>query len=748
MKQTINVGSVVDDGTGDYLRASSIKTRDNFDEIYRNLGDGANIFAAGAWRTWRYSATFLNGDTTWDDANREAYFDEDGNGRGPYLNLRFGESWVIDTSIASVELQLPPGVEEVDYGKSIRIRDARGTWDRFKVTIKPDPRDSIKRVAGSSSVELGKSVEFTDAYQDLELVFTPPRHWEYVAQKYVNGLTFGDVPSVLRRAILAREGQRDFNIEAELGGEYNSSAVEVYRRGNLMYYGSAGLQDASDYGSIPLHTVPAWIPNNPNAYMVGDLVVGQAGTAYDDRIWQCNTEHNSTGAWEPTYWTEFADKPDYAEFAGSTAYTAGTIVYQTIDTYDELFECLVAHTSAAGTTDLTTDNRWRQITNGDLAPLDGRTIRLRLGAVEGDPIACVTYLADVSSFRSSYVMRSIQVVDEGHLAVEAVPGQIVSRVLEDGMQLTLADFAFPAYTQYNTETLEVLVNGTLLIPANTAGLGDANSGTDYDYDTIQDADGRWNGLQFNEPLVDSDIVTIRWFDNVIGTLLTWDEGQDNIQSRSRDIFVSRDDWSEIRRTNTMTYSDPANPNAGNATIDPDAEVNAPGSNLTDLMKTIYPIGSVYINANNPNNPFDYMGFGTWVRYGEGQAIVGWNSQDDGTFHRNNNNGNIVQAGGTGGNIGVTLVAANIPELISTTNPNYANPGDRDIGDVTEQYSLVARSTASGGSINLNGCLGDPTDYTPLSYYAEEPIKVNHGNVAVAVDVVQPFITAYTWIRTE
>lgn len=748
MKQTINVGSVVDDGTGDYLRASSIKTRDNFDEIYNNLGDGSNIHAAGAWHTWRYATTFLNGDTTWDDAKREEYFDANGDGSGPYLNLRFGEAWIVDTSVASIELQLPPGVEEVDYGKSIRVRDARGTWGRFKVTVKPDARDSIKRIAGSTSIDLGKAVEFTTAYQDLELVFTPPRHWEYVAQKYVNGLTFGDVPSVLRRAILSRANQRDFNIEAELGGEYNKAAVEVYRRGNLMYYGNIGLVDESDYGSIPMHTVPDWISNNPEEYFAGDLVVGQTGTAYDDRIWQCNTQHSSTGAWQPTYWTEFADKPDWAQYATSTAYTIGTIVIATYDTFDETFECLVAHTSPSTAPDLRTDSNWRQITNGDLAPLDGRTIRLRIGANEGDPIACVTYLADVSSFRSSYVLRSVQVVDENHLAVEAVPGQIVSRALAVGMQLNLEDFGFAAYTQYNADTVEVLVNGKLFTKANTAGLGDSNSGTDYDYDTVQDANGRWNIIQFNDALIDSDIVTVRWFDNVIGTLMSWDEGTDNIQTRSRELFVSRDDWSEVRRFNTMTYDDVQNPSAGNATIEVTPEVSAPGSNLTDLMKTIYPVGSVYVNANNPNNPADYMGFGTWVRYGEGQAVVGWNSQDDGTFHRNNNNGNLVQAGGTGGSIGVTLVAENIPELISTTNPDYADKGARDIGDVTEQYPLVARSTASGGDINLNGCLGDPTDYTPLSYYAEEPIKVNHGNVAVAIDVVQPFITAYTWIRTE
>ena len=40
MKQNINIGNVVDDGTGDYLRKGGIKINENFDELYYELGDG------------------------------------------------------------------------------------------------------------------------------------------------------------------------------------------------------------------------------------------------------------------------------------------------------------------------------------------------------------------------------------------------------------------------------------------------------------------------------------------------------------------------------------------------------------------------------------------------------------------------------------------------------------------------------------------------------------------------------------
>ncbi len=745
MKQTINVGQIVDDGTGDYLRQGGIKTRDNINEIYNELGDGSRIYAAGAWHSWKYATKYINGDTTYNPDHADLYIDADGNGQGPDLHVNFGEAWTIDTSTGDVDVYLPSGVEEADYGKSIRLRDVKGTWDRYMVTVYPDPKDSIKRVAASSQRELAAGAEFTNAFQDLELVFTPPRHWEYVAQKYVTGLTFGDVPSVLRRAIISRQDQRDFNMSILLdGGVYNRAAVEVYRRGNLLYYGTE-LNDFSDFGSIPLHTVDDWVPSRSETYYVGDLVRGPSSR--NDRIWQCIVEHKATGSWDNTKWAEFSEFPDYKPYARNTAYSVGTIVTQVHSNFVQTFECLIAHTSPNSNVDLTTDSKWKQLTNDDLAPLDGKTIRLRLSANFGDPVAMVTYLSDVSSFRSSYTLKSVQVVDANNLNVEARPGSIVKKDLSVDKKFTLSDFGLPDYTQFNPDSLEVLLNGTLMTRPNTAGQGDSVSSTSFDYDYMQDDNGRWNTIVFEDNLRDEDIVTIRWFDNVIGTLLSWDEGDDNLQTRTREIFVSREDWVDVRRKNKIEYGDTDHPSAAVTQVITEPETIAPGSTLTSLMESIFPIGSIYTNANNPNNPRDYMGFGKWVRYAEGRAVVGWNSQDDGSFHRNNNNENIVQAGGTGGSIGVTLVKENIPELISTTNPTPGDKTSRDITNPNEQYSLVARAATAGGDINLNGCLGDPDSTTPLAYYAEEPIKVNHGQIAQSVNVTQPYITAYTWIRT-
>jgi len=53
-KQTINIGSVADDGTGSTLRAGGDIANDNFNEIYTKLGDGTTL----------YSLTFPNATDT------------------------------------------------------------------------------------------------------------------------------------------------------------------------------------------------------------------------------------------------------------------------------------------------------------------------------------------------------------------------------------------------------------------------------------------------------------------------------------------------------------------------------------------------------------------------------------------------------------------------------------------------------------------------------------------------------------
>jgi len=55
-KQTLNVGSSPNDGTGDTLRVASTKTNDNFDEIYSTFGNGTTLNATVGNATYATTA--------------------------------------------------------------------------------------------------------------------------------------------------------------------------------------------------------------------------------------------------------------------------------------------------------------------------------------------------------------------------------------------------------------------------------------------------------------------------------------------------------------------------------------------------------------------------------------------------------------------------------------------------------------------------------------------------------------------
>jgi hypothetical protein len=50
------------------------------------------------------------------------------------------------------------------------------------------------------------------------------------------------------------------------------------------------------------------------------------------------------------------------------------------------------------------------------------------------------------------------------------------------------------------------------------------------------------------------------------------------------------------------------------------------ANVPDLS-TLYPVGSVYINASVSTNPGTLLGFGTWAAFGAGRVLVGLDAGD-------------------------------------------------------------------------------------------------------------------------
>lgn len=124
-----------------------------------------------------------------------------------------------------------------------------------------------------------------------------------------------------------------------------------------------------------------------------------------------------------------------------------------------------------------------------------------------------------------------------------------------------------------------------------------------------------------------------------------------------------------------------------------------------MLETIYPVGSIYINAGVATNPGTLLGFGTWSAFGTGRTIVGVDSSDT----------DFDAVRETGGAKTHTLTVAEIPAHTHTVTMS-TNDTDSDRlseGHNTGTSTHETSSTGGGGA---------------------------HNNL-------QPYITAYMWRRT-
>lgn len=603
MKQNISVGNVVDDGTGDYLRKGGLKINNNFDELYYELGDGSTPFSAGAWKTWKVTD-------------------------GTTLNIKFGQSYVVNTQEGNINVVLPKGTP-ADYNKVVRLRDVFSTWNKEPVTVSPASGDTMK---GSAA-----PVIFNKNLQDLELVYCSPGRWEYLENKFVNKITSSDLSVVTSKSFIATEGQTDF-LDILEGNSYNVLNTQVYRRGNRLYYVA---------------------PNN----------------TYD------------------------ADNSDF----GSPGTAEGEIVI-----------------------------------------LNGKDIRLKVPCTEGETIVIETFLDGVSTFQSSYNRASIQMMSSDFTIDKSVSGVRWVGDLSTKTSITLDDLGISVGTNVNQYSLEIVLNGRLLTQAGDAnlplarcdgafGLSDAEcsangglwveSDADFSVSISNDLVSEFN---FDQPFEHGDILVVRWYNNNIGTTM----GIDEITAVTDERYVNSQET--VSLTNRIEYTDYANPSQKTKRAVAD-EIGVTISNVRMMFDSIYPIGTIYTNAHNPANPADYMGFGTWVLYGQGKALVGWNSDEsDPYFALNNNDLDSAgipshSAGGTVGATKVELKANNIPSLSSTDKVLIAD---------------------DNGTIVVGGCQFDPDSEGPgYDKYREGIVTVNPGTTtAVEVEIIQPSVTGYRWIR--
>ena len=145
--------------------------------------------------------------------------------------------------------------------------------------------------------------------------------------------------------------------------------------------------------------------------------------------------------------------------------------------------------------------------------------------------------------------------------------------------------------------------------------------------------------------------------------------------------------------------------------------------ITSGIAAAYPVGSIYINATNNTNPGTLLGIGTWVAFGAGRMMVGFNSSDP----------LFDAAEETGGSKDATLVSHT--HTATVTDPGHNHSFDTSSSYYTHTVNISKLSEGSTSSFTTN----NRTTGISVSNSTEGSSATNAN--------LPPYITVYLWKRT-
>lgn len=162
--------------------------------------------------------------------------------------------------------------------------------------------------------------------------------------------------------------------------------------------------------------------------------------------------------------------------------------------------------------------------------------------------------------------------------------------------------------------------------------------------------------------------------------------------------------------------------------------------IQSFIKTMYPVGSIYMSVN-ATNPSTYFG-GTWVAWGAGRVPVGINTSDS--------NFNTVEK--TGGAPTVTLTTAQMPAHTHTFTGSSATTSskgahthnigrDTDGGSGSSRYTVHSAGVSGAGGTSPTSSAGAHTHTVTAN-----GTNANTGGGG-AHSNLQPYIVCYMWKRT-
>jgi hypothetical protein len=141
-------------------------------------------------------------------------------------------------------------------------------------------------------------------------------------------------------------------------------------------------------------------------------------------------------------------------------------------------------------------------------------------------------------------------------------------------------------------------------------------------------------------------------------------------------------------------------------------------NKPAMLDVVYPIGSIYMNANVATNPAVLLGFGTWVALGTGRMLVGV-----GTGNDTRGEAKTFTLGETGGEYSHALTAAEMPE---------------------HDHSMPQGSVVPAGTAGPTYISGD--DVTHSTVGGDEP-RTGQAGGGQAHNNLSPYLAVHMWRRS-
>ena len=158
--------------------------------------------------------------------------------------------------------------------------------------------------------------------------------------------------------------------------------------------------------------------------------------------------------------------------------------------------------------------------------------------------------------------------------------------------------------------------------------------------------------------------------------------------------------------------------------------------VTTALQSLYPVGSIYINAGVSTNPATLLGFGTWTAFGAGRVMVGLNGSDT-LFDA------LEETGGSKDAIVVSHTHST-SSAGSASGTLQAGRGG-DFGVFKNSGGVFSLSDSLGN--RTQGSAGEGGYYTASLSIPDHTHTVNSTGSSGTNANLQPYITVAMWKRT-